>query len=162
MTPGLFVSTFFIVRFWDDGGHKDRVASVVKRNECQIRRRCVDDFAGARILDPDLHTDFHRRPEDPVHAGPQDQHLADMNRVQKAEVVDCDGRDEPTGVPLGRQSAAQVHEVHHVAAQHISNQVRIIRQRRVRVLGTGLPNRATVEGLRSRFDCAIAHDLSTW
>jgi len=93
MTLGLFVATLFLIRFWDDGGGNDRFASVVKRDECQIRRRCVDDFTGARILDPDLHADFHRRPEDPVHAGLQHQHLADMNRAQEAQVVDCDGRD---------------------------------------------------------------------
>ena len=61
-----------------------------------------------------------------------------MDRVQEAQVVDCGGRDEPTGVPLSRRGAAQVHEVHYATARNVSNQVRIIRQK-----GTGLANRAT-------------------
>jgi hypothetical protein len=134
MTRGLFVATLFLGGFRDDGGHNDRFAGVVKRDECQIRRRCVDDFAGARILDPDLHADFHRRPEDPVHARLQDQQLADMNRMQEAHMVHCGAHNWPAGMPPRRKATAHVDQLHDVTTQHIAERVRIVGQRHVRVL----------------------------
>src|SRR5271166_1000790 len=85
--------------------------------------------------------------------------LANVDRMQEAHVVDCGGHCGPTGVSLSRQSGAQIDQVQDVAAQHISEHVRIVRQGDICVLGAGLPNRATVQDRSFRLDCTYAHDL---
>jgi len=156
-----FVTALLILSFRNDRNYSDRLAAVIKRDECQIRRQYVADLSASQILAPDLYADFHRRMEDPVHARLQDQELANVDRLQEAQVVDCGGHSGPTGVSLSRQSAAQVDQVQYVTAQHISKHVGIIRQCDICVLGAGLPNWAAVQDWSFRLDCSFAHDLLT-
>jgi len=120
MTLCSFVAALLILGFRNDRNDSDRLAAFIERDECQIRRHYVANVSAFQILAPDLYADFHRRMEGPVHTRLQDQELANVDRLQEAQVVDCGGHGCPTRVSLSRQSAAQVDQVQYVTAQHIS------------------------------------------
>src|SRR5271165_353326 len=73
-------------------------------------------FAGVRVLNRDLYSDFHRRVEHPVHAGFQNEHVADADRVQKADVVHRCSYYRLSCVPPRRESATKIDQVHDVTA----------------------------------------------
>src|SRR5208283_4491983 len=103
------------------------------------------DFSGVAVLDPHLHSDFHRRVENPVYAGLQDDHVADADRIQKADVVHRCSYYRLSCVPPCRESATKIDQVHDVAPQHVANNIRIIWQRNLRVLGARFADGTTFE-----------------
>src|SRR5271165_1258914 len=102
-------------------------------------------FAGVRILNRDLYSDFHRRVEHPVHAGFQDEHVADADRVQKADVVHRCSYYRLSCVPPRRESATKIDQVHDVTAQDVAKNIRVIGQRNLRVFGTRFTDGTTFE-----------------
>src|SRR5262249_19232633 len=63
-----------------------------------------------------------------------------MYRMQERYLVDCRRHDRPARVPDGSQPAAQVDQMHHPSAQHISELVRIVRKRNIGVLRLRFPH----------------------
>src|SRR5271157_3520217 len=103
------------------------------------------DFSGVAVLDPHLHSDFHRRVENSVYAGLQDDHVADEDRVQKADVVHRCSYYRLSCVPPRRESATKIDQVHDVTAQDVAKNIRVIGQRNLRVFGTRFTDGTTFE-----------------
>ena len=103
-------------------------------------------LAGHQILG--LHGDagFKRCVEHAIHGGAQRDQIPDVARVMKHQAVHGGGDGGAPRVAHGGQGPGQVHQVHHLPAQHVAQPVGVGRQRQLGVFGDGFAHRLAFDG----------------
>ena len=81
-------------------------------------------------LDPDL----HGRAKHAIHRGAQNDQFADVHRMQEVQAVHRRGHDGLVRVPHARHGGRQIHQVHHLAAQHVAEAVGVVGQGQFQIL----------------------------
>jgi hypothetical protein len=128
---GALVSPLFVWclrQEWRDGC---RLLLRVQRDESQMRGRGDKLLAGVRIFASHLDADLHRGAANVIDAGPQDDLIADMDRVPKDEGVDL-GRDDLTAaVPLACHRRDHVDPTDDGAAESGPLWIRLLRHHQI-------------------------------
>src|SRR5690348_15341525 len=116
---GIVITANFIRGFWLD--YRNFLASpvLVDCHKYKIRTCNVEMRPGLRIFNPNLYTDFQRSVEGTVHARLQNQQIADMDGLNKVDVIHGGGNDMRSRMTVGRDCAGEVDEVHETSAQQI-------------------------------------------
>ena len=93
-------------------------------------------LAGEDIFREYFYADFHGGAKDAVHAGLQDNPLADVDGETKIHVINGRGDAMAIGMASGRQCSGDVDQVHHAAAQHFAERVGVVGKHRFDDFGT--------------------------
>jgi hypothetical protein len=83
-----------------------------------------------------LHADFHRGAKDAIDAGFQDDPFADVDGKAEIHIVNRRGDAMAIGVTSGRERSGDIDQVHHAAAQHFAERVRVVGQHSLDDFGT--------------------------
>ena len=101
---------------------------MVDGNEGDVSAAGVFLLAGHDILCEDFYADFHGGAEDAIHAGLEDDPLADVDGKTEVHIVDGRGYDVAIGVARGGERSGDVDQVHHAAAEHLAQRVSVVWQ----------------------------------
>jgi hypothetical protein len=80
------------------------------------------------IFGENFHADFHGRMENAVDARLQNDKLADADRRAEIEIVHRGRNDVAIRMAMSGESACDVDQVHHAAAEHIAERIRVVGQ----------------------------------
>ena len=118
--------------------NRHALPELVDRHERQVGEARVFPLARERALREDVDLDLQRRPEHRGDLRPQDDQVADLDRVQELQPVDGGGDDAAARVAMTGNRAGDVDEVHDGAAEHEPERVRVVRQHHLHHLGGGI------------------------
>ena len=104
------------------------MAIAVNRDEGQERPARHPPDARQRLFREHFHLHLERRAPHRRHEGLEDDQIADFDRMQKLQTVHGRSDEQAARVPVARNRAGDVDEVHHRAAENVPERVRIVRQ----------------------------------
>jgi tetratricopeptide (TPR) repeat protein len=124
------------------------LAGLVERNKRQVRRRHMVQRLVGDILDHRLHADLHGGVKRAIHTRLQDEHVPNMYRRDKVDVVHRNGDRNPASMARSRQRGDQVNKLQQPAAKQIAERVGIAREDDLGALRLGIGHGARMGHIR--------------
>ena len=128
------VSSLFHSGSGKDRRHADRDRVVVDGDKREVGRVRRSAISGELIFGCNVYTDFHRRPECPIHRSTERHNFAQSYRLMEHQVVHPGCNTNPVRVALRRDGGCNIHPFHQSAAEQIPELIRIVRKDKLRHL----------------------------
>jgi hypothetical protein len=108
--------------------HHQPIPLAIHCNKRQIRRRNMPQPLLSHILHHHPNSNFHRRPERPIHTRLQNQQLPHPHRSHKIQMVHTRGNGKRPRMPTRRHRPHQVDVLHQPPAKQTPYRIRVRRQ----------------------------------